>query len=102
MYLYAMKVDAALIERLGNLARLQFDEEEKKEIMSDLSNIIGFVDTLKSLDVTGEEPLIHMNARTNVLRSDTVQMEITHEEALLNAPEADSDYFKVPKVLKKK
>ncbi|MFN3940693.1 MAG: hypothetical protein ACK4IY_08895 [Chitinophagales bacterium] len=31
-----------------------------------------------------------------------VHMEITKQDALQNAPLADSDYFKVPKVLKKK
>ena len=41
-----------------------------------------------------------MGDAVNVWRDDAVHMEIT-KEALKNAPLADSDYFKVPKVLKK-
>jgi aspartyl-tRNA(Asn)/glutamyl-tRNA(Gln) amidotransferase subunit C len=96
-----MKVDKALIERLSNLSKLQFTDAETTEIMHDLNNIIGFIDQLQSVDVEGLEPLIHMGDRTNVLRPDVIKMEITHEEALKNAPVADSDYFKVPRVLKK-
>ena len=42
-----------------------------------------------------------MGDAVNVWRDDAVHMEITKEEALKNAPLADSDYFKVPKVLKR-
>ena len=53
------------------------------------------------MDVDGVEPLIHMGSQTNILRPDVAETSITHEQALKNAPLADSDYFKVPKVLKK-
>jgi aspartyl-tRNA(Asn)/glutamyl-tRNA(Gln) amidotransferase subunit C len=97
-----MNVDKALIQRLSNLSKLQFDEAETTEIINDLNNIIGFIDQLKAVNVDGLEPLIHLSDQTNVLRPDVIKMEITHEEALKNAPVADSDYFKVPRVLKKK
>jgi aspartyl-tRNA(Asn)/glutamyl-tRNA(Gln) amidotransferase subunit C len=100
-YLYPMKVDEALIDRLATLARLHFSDEEKATFKDDFSTILSFVDKLKELEVQDLEPLIHISERVNVLRADEVKTEITHEEALLNAPQADSDYFKVPKVLKK-
>jgi aspartyl-tRNA(Asn)/glutamyl-tRNA(Gln) amidotransferase subunit C len=34
---------------------------------------------------------------TNVLREDVVQLEITQNEGLKNAPKKDSDYFRVPR-----
>jgi aspartyl-tRNA(Asn)/glutamyl-tRNA(Gln) amidotransferase subunit C len=40
-----------------------------------------------------------MTDNVNVLREDAVQQDITHEEALRNAPAKDSDYFRVPKVI---
>ena len=45
-----MEVDDALIDKLANLARLQFNEEEKAEIKNDLQKMIGFVDKLNELD----------------------------------------------------
>lgn len=97
-----MKVDAELVNKLSNLAKLNFNEEEEKEIINDLSNMIEFVDKLKEINVDGIEPLIYMNDETDILREDSVKMEITKADALKNAPLADSDYFKVPKVLKRK
>ena len=47
------------------------------------------------------EPLIYMTDEKNVLRKDVVKDTVTKEEALQNAPQRDSDYFKVPKVIKK-
>ena len=97
-----MEVTDSLIDHLANLAKLEFSEKEKVVIKQDLEKMIDFVDTLKSVDTTGVEPLIYMNKDVNVLRDDMVEQTITKEEALKNAPQKDSDYFKVPTVLKSK
>ena len=47
------------------------------------------------------EPLIFMSEEINRLREDEPKVTVTHEEALLNAPKKDSDYFRIPKVLDK-
>lgn len=96
-----MKVDKVLIDKLADLSKLEFDEAEEKAIEKNLSDMLEFVGKLNELDVTGVEPLVYMNEATNVMRPDEPKMEITHEEALKNAPLADSDYFKIPKVLRK-
>lgn len=96
-----MKIEKQLIDKLSNLAKLEFSDDEEKAITSDLNKMVDFIDKLQEINVDGIEPLIYMNDEINVLRKDEVQMEITKQEALKNAPLADSDYFKVPKVLKK-
>jgi aspartyl-tRNA(Asn)/glutamyl-tRNA(Gln) amidotransferase subunit C len=96
-----MIVDDALIEKLAQLSMLQFNEEEKEEIKSDLQKMIGFIDKLQELDTTGVEPLMHMSGEVNVLRSDTTGNMLSREQALQNAPHHDNVYFKVPKVIKK-
>jgi aspartyl-tRNA(Asn)/glutamyl-tRNA(Gln) amidotransferase subunit C len=63
--------------------------------------MIGFVDKLKELDTSGIEPLLHMSGNNNMLREDEVKNMLTQEEALRNAPLHDSQFFKVPKVIKK-
>ncbi|HET8962553.1 MAG TPA: Asp-tRNA(Asn)/Glu-tRNA(Gln) amidotransferase subunit GatC [Chitinophagales bacterium] len=102
VYLYNnMHADKELIDKLSNLAKLQFNKAEEQQIVSDLENMIAFIDRLKELHMDGVEPLVYINDAHNQLRNDVVKMEITKEQALQNAPLADSDYFKVPKVLKK-
>ena len=96
-----MKVDLKLVDKIAELAKLTFNQKEKEAIREDLEKMIGVVEQLNEMDVSGVEPLAYITDEKNVLRPDVVKQEITHEEALKNAPQKDSDYFKVPKVLKK-
>ena len=96
-----MEVNDALIENLATLARLHFDEEEKKEIKVDLQRMIAFVDKLNELNTDGVAPLLHMSEEVNVFREDEIRGSITREEGLKNAPAADGVFFKVPKVIRK-
>ena len=96
-----MKVNDELVDKLANLARLQFNAEEKEEIKNDLQKMIGFIDKLNELDTTGVEPLLHMSDNVNILREDEVQGSISREDAFKNAPLHDEQFFKVPKVIKK-
>ncbi len=96
-----MEVNDALVDKLANLARLQFDDAEKAGIKNDLQRMIQFVEKLNELDTTGVAPLLHMSDNINVLREDEVKGSISREEALKNAPMHDQQFFKVPKVIKK-
>jgi aspartyl-tRNA(Asn)/glutamyl-tRNA(Gln) amidotransferase subunit C len=96
-----MEITSEMVDRLANLARLKFSEEEKQGLKTDLERMIGFVEKLKEVDTTGVEPLLHITNAVNVLRDDEVKETITKKEALLNAPLTDGNFFKTPKVIKK-
>jgi aspartyl-tRNA(Asn)/glutamyl-tRNA(Gln) amidotransferase subunit C len=96
-----MEITSEMIDRLSHLARLQFSEEEKKELKVDLERMIEFVEKLKEVDTSGVEPLLHITDAVNILREDEIKQTITKQEALLNAPLTDGNFFKVPKVIKK-
>ena len=96
-----MKIDNETVDKIAHLARLEFENEAKQEIIKDMNNMLSFIDKLNELDTQNIEPLIYMSDEVNVLREDDVRHEITQDEALKNAPKKDSDYFKVPKVLEK-
>lgn len=96
-----MKVDNQLVDKVAELAKLEFDAQAKQKMISDMDKILSFVGKIEELDTEGVEPLIYMTQETNMLRNDEVGQHNTKEEALKNAPEKDSDYFKVPKVLNK-
>ena len=96
-----MKVDKKLVDKVAGLAKLEFDEVAKEKMVSDMNKMISFIDKLDQIDTELIEPLVYMSEETNVLRADEVGEHISKENALKNAPQKDSDYFKVPKVLKK-
>jgi len=94
-----MKIDKDTVDKIAHLARLELSAQEKVEAIKDMNRILGFMDKLNEVDTSAVEPLIYMSAEINVLREDVVKQEITHEEALLNAPEKDKDFFHVAKVI---
>lgn len=96
-----MKVTDELVDKLANLAKLEFEGERKEKIKEDFQKILNFVDKLSELDTEGVEPLIHLSDTVTEFRNDENKETISHKDALKNAPEKDSDYFKVPKVLSK-
>ena len=96
-----MEVNDALVDKLANLSKLNFDGAEKQEIKNDLQRMIAFVEKLNELDLKDVPPLLHMSNEVNVLREDEVQPSISREEAFINAPAHDEQFFKVPKVIRK-
>ena len=96
-----MKVTNQLISELSNLSKLKFDKSKTNEMKSDLQKILEFVNKLSEINTDTIEPLIYLSDEINILRDDKKTTELTQEQALRNAPEKDSDYFKVPTVLKK-
>ena len=96
-----MEVTTVLVEKLANLSRLYFTEEEMKGYTSDLQNMISFVDKLNEVDTSGVSPVLHMGDAINFLRDDEVKGSVSREDALLNSPIKDNQFFKVPTVIKK-
>jgi aspartyl-tRNA(Asn)/glutamyl-tRNA(Gln) amidotransferase subunit C len=66
-----------------------------------MGKILDFVAQIDALDLSGIEPLTQMSDSVNVMREDQTKGMIQKEEALRNAPDANSDYFRVPKFGKK-
>jgi aspartyl-tRNA(Asn)/glutamyl-tRNA(Gln) amidotransferase subunit C len=97
-----MEITDDTIKHLSQLARLHFSEEEIEKMKEDFARMLEFVDKLKELDVKDIDPLIYMNEENTLFwREDVAGGEVSKEEALKNAPDKDSDYFIVPKVLEK-
>ena len=96
-----MEINNKLIQDIAKLSKLKFDDSAEEKMKADLEKMIAFVDKLNEIDTEGIDPLIYMSEEVNVLREDKVSEETSQEDALKNAPEKDSDYFKVPTVLKK-
>lgn len=96
-----MNIDEKLVDHLAHLSRLSFKGEEKAAIINDLNNILTFVDQLQEVDTENVAPLIFMSDAKNEMRDDKSEQTIEKSDALKNSAHKDSDYFKIPTVLKK-
>ena len=96
-----MEVNNKLIQDIAKLSKLKFDDSAEEKMKADLEKMLAFVNKLNEIDTEGIDPLIYMSEEINVLREDKISENISQKDALKNAPEKDSTYFKVPTVLKK-
>jgi aspartyl-tRNA(Asn)/glutamyl-tRNA(Gln) amidotransferase subunit C len=87
------------VKYVAHLARLSLSPEEEQKLGAQLNNIIGFVEQLKSVDVSSVEPTAHAVPTVNVTRADEVRPSIPHEDALRNAPKKAGGLFVVPKIV---
>ncbi len=94
-----MHIDQEALRRIAHLARLEIKESEEAALLSSLTEVLTWMEQLNELDTTGVEPLTHMTEAIGGLRDDLAKATLTHEQALVNAPKRDADYFRVPKVL---
>ena len=87
------------IKHVAHLARISLSPEEEKKFGAQLGQVLGYIDKLKEVDVTGVEPTAHAFPLVNVMRPDEVRPSISNEEALRNAPAHANGLFIVPKIV---
>lgn len=87
------------IHYVARLARIELSAEEEARLGSQLGNILGYIEKLKEVDVTGVEPTAHAFPLVNVVRPDVVEPSLPHDEALRNAPKRAGGLFVVPKIV---
>ena len=87
------------VKYVAHLARLQLSDEEQAKLGTQLGNILGYIEKLRELDVTGVEPTAHAVPLSNVTRPDEVKPSLPHEEAMRNAPAQANGLFLVPKIV---
>ena len=94
-----MKITDEIVDHIAHLARLKFEGEKKVAIKEDMERIISFMDILSELPTDNVEPLIYINGETNIWRNDASETLISAEMAVKNAPEAQENFFSVPRVI---
>ena len=92
-------MDKETVATISYLSRLAFDKDNKDKITKDLENIIKFVDQLESIDTSNIDPLTSPLEQTAKTRVDEVTAKNRKEKFLQNAPDANEDYFLVPRVV---
>jgi len=86
------------VEHVARLARLHFEEEELLRLQSELGRIIGYVEQLAELDLSGLETTSHAVALKNVMRPDEPEPGLSQAEATANGPAIERGQFVVPRI----
>lgn len=92
-------MDKETVATISYLSRLKFDKQNEEKITTDLKNIINFVDQLESVDTSDVDPLTSPLEKIAKTRTDEVTASNRKKEFLNNAPDANEDYFLVPRVV---
>lgn len=95
-----MSVTKDEVKRIAKLAKLKFKDNEIVKFTDDLNKILEYVNKLNELDTENVEPLSHPIEGANVFREDNLTKSVDTEDALKNAPDSSTEYFRVPKVIK--
>ena len=94
-----MSVDIATVKRVARLARIAVSEEDAERMTGELNTILGFVEQLNEVDVTGVEPMTSVIPMDMKKRQDTVTDGNKAADIVANAPATDENFFLVPKVV---
>jgi len=112
-----MKVTEKDVSYVADLANLELTESERVRMLRDLNSILEYIDRLNQLDTSNVPPMAQTSdkfgvdeakqgserfayaAREDVLHG--LRKSLPHEEALANAPDADDNFFLVPKVIER-
>ncbi len=89
------------INRLAELARLQFSDTEKKELAYQLNRILDYMKKIDELELSESIDIGDDEEKSTPLREDEAKQNFSAEQALQNAPKRNGDFFVVPKVVRK-
>lgn len=64
---------------------------------NELLQMVEYVNILSEVDTSGVEPMVQPMVYENVLREDVVTSGNEREELMVNAPQVEGDYFRVPR-----
>ena len=94
-----MSVDLQTVKRVARLARIAVSEDDAARVTGELNAILGFVEQLNEVDVSGVEPMTSVIPMEMKKRQDEVTDGNKADDIVANAPATDENFFLVPKVV---
>lgn len=94
-----MSIDTDNARKVAKLARIRVEEADLPALAAELSGILGFMEQLNEVDVTGVEPMTSVTPMRLARRADVVTDGGYPDRVLANAPDAREGFFAVPKVV---
>ncbi|MCB2080679.1 MAG: Asp-tRNA(Asn)/Glu-tRNA(Gln) amidotransferase subunit GatC [Novosphingobium sp.] len=99
-----MSVDTETVAKIAALARIKLGEDELSAMVPELNAILGWVEQLGEVDVSGIEPMTavienKLRLRDDVIDADPLTGGGKRDDVLANAPAAEHGFYGVPKVI---
>jgi aspartyl-tRNA(Asn)/glutamyl-tRNA(Gln) amidotransferase subunit C len=94
-----MSIDIETARKVAHLARIRVEEDRLPALAAEFNAILGFVEQLNEVDVTGVEPMTSVTPMRLKRRADVVTDGSQQAAVLSNAPDAREGFFAVPKVV---
>ena len=87
------------VAHLARLARLAVTDEELDRFAGQLTAVLDAVAQVGKADVAEVPPTTHAVPMTNVMRPDVPTPSLPRDVVLAEAPAAEDDRFRVPRIL---
>ena len=87
------------VKHVAKLARLSVTDAEAEAYQKELNAVLEHFETLQRLDTESVDPMSHVLELKNVWREDEPKESTKTDSLLSNAPDRESSYYKVPKIL---
>ena len=94
-----MAIDTDTARKVAKLARIRVEAADLPALARELSGILGFMEQLNEVDVTGVEPMTSVTPMRLKRRADVITDGEIQGAVLKNAPDAREGFFAVPKVV---
>jgi len=99
-----MSIDITTVKKVASLARIAVTDDQAEKLVPELNNILGWVEQLGEVDVSGVEPMTavtpnHLRLREDAVNADPLTGGNVRDKVLANAPQAEHGFFAVPKVI---
>lgn len=94
-----MSVDLKTVKRVAHLARIAVSEDDAVKMQGELNAILGFVEQLDEVDISGVEPMTSVTPMAMKKRVDVVTDGDMADRIVANAPSTIENFFLVPKVV---
>jgi aspartyl-tRNA synthetase len=87
------------VKHVAKLARLSVTDAEAEVYQKELNAVLQHFETLQGLDTESADPMSHVLEMKNIWREDVPKGSTKTDSLLSNAPDRESGYYKVPKII---
>jgi aspartyl-tRNA(Asn)/glutamyl-tRNA(Gln) amidotransferase subunit C len=94
-----MSISLDEVKRIASLARLKITEDEAAKYTAELSAILDFAASIRTLDTTNVPQTTHVLDLVDVWREDRVGVSLDRETVLEGAPASEDGCFLAPRIV---
>lgn len=92
-------MDIKDVENLAELAKIELEEDEKREILSDMKGILEYVKQIEEVKEDVQHSVLD-TSNYNIWREDKIEpREFSHELITKQFPDSQDGFLKVKKIL---